>query len=104
MKRLLLLLPVFLIVITSGCVLPGGIELPFLGGGVTYESDIVIVKDIRAIPNSVRAGEQVRLIAYIQNTGSNTVPDTASLSDDLKASKINVPSTTIVLACSRRGT
>jgi hypothetical protein len=90
MKRLLLLLPVFLIVITSGCVLPGGIELPFLGGGVTYESDIVIVKDIRAIPNSVRAGEQVRLIAYIQNTGSNTVPDTSSLSDDMKTKKIKV--------------
>lgn len=90
MKRLLLLLPVILAVLASGCTMPGGIELPFFNTGVTYESDVVVVKDLRAIPGSVRAGEQVRLIAYIENTGKNTVPDNDALSDDLKGTPITV--------------
>ncbi len=77
MKRLLLLLPVLLVVLTSGCTmpeLPGGIQLPFFSTGATYESDIIIVKDLSAIPSSVRAGENVRLVAYIENMGDDAVP------------------------------
>ncbi|MEE9406410.1 MAG: hypothetical protein V3V26_03320, partial [Candidatus Aenigmarchaeota archaeon] len=82
MKRLLLLLPVFLIVLTSGCTMPGGLNIPFLSSGPTYESDVLIVKDMSAIPSTVRAGENVRVIAYIENLGDDAVPQKSIESDD----------------------
>ncbi len=81
MKRLLLLLPVFLIVLTSGCIMPEGLNIPFFSSGPTYESDVLIVKDLSAIPSTVRAGENVRVIAYIENLGKDAVPQKSITTD-----------------------
>lgn len=79
MKRLALALPVILILIISGCVIPGtGITIPgipnIFGPQVKeYESDIVIIRSLEAIPSSIKTGQQIRLISYIQNIGTESV-------------------------------
>jgi hypothetical protein len=80
MKRLLLLLPVFLIVLTSGCTIPGLDNL--IGTGPVYESDVVVIRSMQAYPSVIRTGEQMRLVTYVQNTGDKTVP--ASDAENIK--------------------
>ncbi|MBL7160276.1 MAG: hypothetical protein ISS93_00285 [Candidatus Aenigmarchaeota archaeon] len=72
MNKLLPLLALALPLIVSGCTLPGGIDIPWLWGGtISMENDIVVIKSIQAIPSTVTAPQQVRLIVDIQNQGSH---------------------------------
>ncbi len=73
--KALLLLP-FLVVLVSGCVLPGGISLPGLPGfgtEISYENDVLIIKDLRAIPTTISKSETTRVIAYVENRGSEKI-------------------------------
>lgn len=73
-RKATLLLTIAVIVFISGCTSP--ICLPFLpcGNVVEYEDDIVVVKSLDALPQTVSPGQQIRLIAYIQNLGKDSVP------------------------------
>lgn len=77
MKTAVVLPLLMLIVLTSGCTIPGlGIELPFFGGPQVkeYEHDILIIKSLQAIPPTIAPGQQVRLITYVQNIGKEKIP------------------------------
>ncbi len=80
------LLPItlFLVLSISGCTnfeIPGigPICIPGIGncGGTTeYENDILIIKTLDAIPQTISTGQQLRLSAWITNNGGETVPQT----------------------------
>jgi len=75
MKFLLLLLPIAVLLV-SGCTIPGtNINIPFPWlNTISLENDVVVIKDLSAIPDEVTANQQIRLIAVIQNTGSSEFP------------------------------
>jgi len=73
MKRLILLLPIILVMLTSGCSIPGFEWLT--GDEVTeYEHDILVIQDLRAIPDDVSPGQEFKIISYIRNIGLETIP------------------------------
>ncbi len=78
MKKLAVLLVLVMVVLTSGCSVPGLGDLPFLGGPQIkeYEHDILIIKSLQAVPSTVAPGQPVRIISYIQNTGDDMIPQT----------------------------
>ncbi len=67
MKKLLLLLPVF-VVFVSGCTIPG-LDWLFPGGGVTYEGsiDVIVINSLNPIPATVSAGQSTTIYADVQN-------------------------------------
>jgi len=69
-----LLLTIFLILLMSGCVIPGtNIELPFNLGGKTDISDVVVIKQLNAYPEKIKSDQTIRFVAYIENRGKETV-------------------------------
>ncbi len=94
MNKLLLALPLALVVLISGCSIPG---LPdFGGGGVKsqYENDVVIIKDQSVFPQSVKASQEITLVTYIQNLGERikidadvNLYDTCGVFKETKVSK-----------------
>jgi hypothetical protein len=75
----LLLTPLIAVMLTSGCTsIPGldGICIPFLtcGNVVEYPDDVIVIKSLDALPQKASPGQQIRLVAYIQNTGKDPVP------------------------------
>ena len=80
LQILLLILPVVAILLVSGCTIPGtDIEIPFLsdwfGPAVEQDTaDVVVISSLRAIPDTVVPGQTFRIVSYIQNKGSKTIP------------------------------
>ncbi len=78
-RPLLLLLPIFFVLIVSGCTIPGtDIEIPFVSDlfGTPVEqdtTDVVVISSLRAIPDTVVPGQTFRIVAYVQNKGSKTL-------------------------------
>jgi len=76
--KALLLIPVILVVFTSGCTIPGigPVCLPFLPCErvVEFEDDVIVIKSLDALPQTVSPSQQIRLVAYIQNVGKEPVP------------------------------
>jgi len=72
MKELILLSPIVLVVLVSGCT---DICLPWDStcGIVTGTSDVLIIKDITATPSTITAGQQTRITANIQNIGEEPI-------------------------------
>jgi hypothetical protein len=76
---LLLLLPVAAIMLVSGCTIPGtDVEIPFISGlfgpSVSQDvTDVVVITSLRSIPDTVVPGQTFRIVAYVQNKGSNTL-------------------------------
>ena len=67
----LLVVPVIMI---SGCTFLG-LELPCRWcNTISLENDVVIIKEVQAIPNKVTAPQTVQLIATIQNQGEKPFP------------------------------
>lgn len=74
MRQLLLLAPIVLILLTSGCTIPGGFQLPFFGAtGPTGENDIIRITSLTPFPQSVTQGQTVNLVSYVQNLGEKTI-------------------------------
>ena len=74
MKKAIPLLLLILPLLTSGCSIPG-LDSFFGGPQVKeYEHDVLIIKDLQAIPSEVAPGQQFRIISYIQNIGKDTIP------------------------------
>jgi hypothetical protein len=71
MRQLLLLAPLVLILIVSGCTIPGGFNLPFFGAtGPSGENDVIRIISLTPFPQSVTHGQDVNLVAYVQNLGT----------------------------------
>ena len=76
-KIILCIIPLLLI---SGCTVPGTeIEIPFLPNifgpkVVSYENDILVIKDMEALPNEVAPGQQAKIVVYVENVGSEPMP------------------------------
>jgi len=73
---LLLFLLLILTVYTSGCTVPGtNIPIPGFGPEVIEEtSDVVRIKSLNIYPQKAAPNQQVRLVAYIENTGKESIP------------------------------
>jgi hypothetical protein len=81
-----ILLPVALLLVisVSGCTgissidsLFGGFCIPGIGtcGQTTeYANDVLIIKTLDAVPQTISTGQQLRLSAWIENNGGETVP------------------------------
>ncbi|RLJ10239.1 MAG: hypothetical protein DRP15_00655 [Candidatus Aenigmatarchaeota archaeon] len=80
MKKIAAFLLIVLTVSISGCVIPGtDVDIPFIpnvfGPKVHQEvADVVRIKSLSAIPNTIPSGSTTRLIAYIENLGTETIP------------------------------
>jgi len=79
-KAFVLLPAILLLVVSvSGCTVPG---LDFLcipgltctGGTVEYENDVLVIKTLEATPQTISTGQSMRLSAWIENRGGETVP------------------------------
>ncbi len=75
LRKILLLLPIVVIVLSSGCTQSCIIPIPGLCGGHTteYEHDVIVIKSLEALPNKVSPGQQIKLRAYIENRGNKNV-------------------------------
>ncbi len=59
-----------LVLLISGCTIPG------FSFGPTVESepsDIVVIKEFSAIPSTVSPGQPIKLVTFVENTGTTTV-------------------------------
>ncbi len=98
LKKIILLIPALILIVSvSGCTVPilGTVCIPFLPCDkvVEMEDDILVIKSLDALPQTVSNEQQIRLVAYVQNTGKEPVPQTRGenkLSDSIKYKKINV--------------
>ena len=85
--KLLVLLGLAAIVVVSGCTVPGtGIEIPgipdfFGGGGVTAQGDVIVFKDVQAIPSVVKVEKTTKGVVNVQNVGKETKKVTVYLFD-----------------------
>jgi len=77
-----LLLPISLILVisVSGCTVPGFPDFCIPGFGtcgqtVEYANDVIVIRSLDAVPSTVSTGQQFRLSAWIENEGSETVPE-----------------------------
>ncbi|MCJ7817085.1 MAG: hypothetical protein MUP55_04475 [Candidatus Aenigmarchaeota archaeon] len=78
------MLPVILLLVisVSGCT--GFESIPFIGSfcipGLTcaqvveYENDVLVIKTLDAVPQTISTGQQLRLSAWIENRGGETLP------------------------------
>jgi len=81
--KMFLPIALIIVVLSSGCTIPGIGDIPGLssisslfGGGqvIQYEHDILVIKSLEAIPSEIDAGQNTRIIAYVQNVGDNVIP------------------------------
>ena len=75
--KVLVLLPLIAVILTSGCTL--------FPDGTTGESNVVTINSLTAIPETVQAGQTVKIVAFIQNKGSERVPQTTLSGDETKS-------------------
>ncbi|MCX6814127.1 MAG: hypothetical protein NTY20_00530 [Candidatus Aenigmarchaeota archaeon] len=83
-KKAFILLPTILLLVVSVSGCTGFESIPFIGSfcipGLTcaqvveYESDILVISTLDAVPSTVSTGQQFRLSAWIENRGGETVP------------------------------
>lgn len=68
MRKLILLAPVLLVVLASGCTIPG-LDFLFPGGGATYDGsiDLIVINSLSAVPSSVSKGQSLTLYADVKN-------------------------------------
>ncbi|MBI4020134.1 MAG: hypothetical protein HY367_02275 [Candidatus Aenigmarchaeota archaeon] len=65
MAKMLFVFLLASVVIVSGCTLPGQ--------QVLYENDIVIIRDLQAVPSTITPQQSVRVIATVQNKGNKPI-------------------------------
>jgi hypothetical protein len=74
-----------LVVFSSGCTIPvlnieiPGLDIPGFGPPVTTDtSDILVIKSMEVVPDTVDSGGTAQVVAYIQNVGDKPVGDAAN--------------------------
>ncbi|MBL7205968.1 MAG: hypothetical protein ISS36_00035 [Candidatus Aenigmarchaeota archaeon] len=77
MHKTILILTLVSVILVSGCVIPGtSIEIPGLPdifGVQSEKSDVITIKSLNAYPSKITSSQEIRLIAYIENSGKETV-------------------------------
>lgn len=75
MKKLLSLLAILVAFISgcTSCTIPGT-DINFCGGTTSLKDDIVIIRDLSAIPNIVTVPQALRVTAAIENQGTKSFP------------------------------
>jgi hypothetical protein len=63
--KILLLLPLISVVFVSGCTLPWG------NGGTTGESNVIVIQQLTAIPNTIMAGQTTKIVAIVKNSAQD---------------------------------
>lgn len=65
----LLLLALAAVIAVSGCT-----SLPFLGGGtISYDNDIVVIRELSAVPQTIGKGQTLKVLAYVENVGDKSL-------------------------------
>jgi len=64
----LLLLPLILVIMVSGCTLPWG------NGDVTGESNVLVIESLTAIPSTIKTEQKTSIVAVITNNGEESIP------------------------------
>ncbi len=97
LKKIILLIPALILIVSvSGCTIPGmgTVCIPFLPCEkvVELEDDIIVIKSLDALPQTVSNEQQIRLVAYVQNTGKEPVPQRLGKNTKIKEEnqKINI--------------
>ncbi|MBI4181821.1 MAG: hypothetical protein HY520_02535 [Candidatus Aenigmarchaeota archaeon] len=78
MRQAALLLALPLLVVVSGCTIPGtAISIPLFGFGntISLENDVVVITRLSALPSTVVGGQPVKLVATVKNQGSKAFTD-----------------------------
>jgi hypothetical protein len=75
LRKLGLVLPLVLVLITSGCSQLCVIPIPGIcnGGTTEFTHDVIVIKSLEALPNKVSPGQQIKLQSYIENVGNKKV-------------------------------
>lgn len=80
-KGLLFVAPLILVMVTSGCTVPYlNVQVPCIlpGFGCTVAteqtSDVVVIKSMEALPVKTNPDGQIKVVAYIQNVGDESIP------------------------------
>src|SRR3989338_8189167 len=71
-RALLLSGLVALVVVVSGCT---GLPDIFGGGGVSYANDIVVIRELTAVPSTIGKRQTVKVLAYVENVGDKSIGD-----------------------------
>lgn len=69
MRQLLLIFPVLLTLLVSGCTAPGGFCIPGITCGQTVEEthDVIVIESLQALPNDIPPGGTINLVAIVSN-------------------------------------
>ncbi|MFH1364869.1 MAG: hypothetical protein ABIH52_04430 [Candidatus Aenigmatarchaeota archaeon] len=79
MKGLILIVALIAVVAVSGCTSLDSL-CPWCNNMVSYGEDVVVIKDLTAVPSKISAGQQTRITAYIQNQGGAEMEDAVTVS------------------------
>ncbi len=76
-RKTKLLLPLVLIIATSGCTLPGGFCIPGFPCAPTYEEehDVYVISSLNAYPEEVSPNQDLRLVAIVENRATRALED-----------------------------
>jgi hypothetical protein len=71
----MLLLPLVLIIATSGCTLPGGFCIPGFPCAPTHEEehDVYVISSLDAFPKEVSPNQDLRLVAIVENRATRAL-------------------------------
>ncbi len=77
----MLLLPLVLIIVTSGCTLPGGFCIPGFPCAPTHEEehDVYVISSLNAFPKEVSPNQDLRLVAIVENKATRALEGGDSL-------------------------
>ena len=72
-----LLLPLILVLFTSGCTLPGGFCIPGFPCAPTHEEehDVYVISSLNAFPDEVSPNQDLRLVAIVENRATRPLED-----------------------------
>jgi hypothetical protein len=73
-----------LVVMASGCTVPGlgTIPIPGMQSAPNYVHDVVVITEFSSMPSDIRAGSTTRAMAHVKNVGSKKV-DAAELGENI---------------------
>ncbi len=74
-RKITLLLPLVLIIVTSGCTLPGGFCIPGFPCAPAHEEehDVYVISSLNAFPKEVSPDQDLRLVAIVENKATRAL-------------------------------
>lgn len=67
--KILLVLPLVLVILTSGCTLPAGLCIPGFSCAEVHEQepDVYVISSIKALPDEISPGQSTRIMILVEN-------------------------------------